>query len=78
VSERITLADICVAMTLLHLYQYILDPELRKPYQNVNRWFQTIINQPESIVVLGAFKLADKSLVYQPRKVVDVQVKVCI
>ncbi|XP_043283946.1 elongation factor 1-gamma [Venturia canescens] len=70
VGERLTLADISVAMTLLHLYQYVLEPKLRAPYQNVNRWFQTIVYQPESVAVIGNFKLADKTLEYDPKKVV--------
>lgn len=70
VGERVTLADISVAMTLLHLYQYVLEPKLRAPYQNVNRWFQTIVYQPESVAVIGNFKLADKTLEYDPKKVV--------
>ncbi|XP_011505224.1 PREDICTED: elongation factor 1-gamma [Ceratosolen solmsi marchali] len=73
VGERLTLADISVAMTLLYLYRYILEPNLRKPYQNVNRWFQTVINQPESIAVIGAFKLADKTIEYDPNKSVTTQ-----
>lgn len=76
VGERLTLADISVATTLLHLYQYVLEPSLRKPYQNVNRWFQTVIYQPESIKVIGTFKLADKTLEYDPKKFVDAQEKV--
>lgn len=72
------MADICVAMTLLHLYQYILEPELRKPYLNVNRWFQTVIYQPESIAVIGAFKLADKTIEYDPKKYAETQGKVSI
>ncbi|XP_008557385.1 elongation factor 1-gamma [Microplitis demolitor] len=68
VGERITLADISVAMTLLHLYQYVLEPKARQPYQNVNRWFQTIVNQPQAIAVIGNFKLADKALEYDPKK----------
>lgn len=75
VGERLTLADISVAMTLLHLYQYILEPNLRKPYQNVNRWFQTVIYQPESIAVIGAFKLAEKTLEYDPKKFAETQGK---
>lgn len=78
VGEQLTLADISVAMTLLHLYQYILDPNLRKPYQNVNRWFQTVIHQPESIAVIGLFKLAEKTLEYDPKKFAETQGKVCI
>ncbi|CAK9815139.1 Elongation factor 1-gamma [Anthophora plagiata] len=75
VGERLTLADISVAMTLLHLYQYILEPNLRKPYQNVNRWFQTIIYQPESMAVIGCFKLAEKTLEYDPKKFAETQGK---
>ncbi|XP_012264331.1 elongation factor 1-gamma [Athalia rosae] len=68
VGERLTLADISVAMTLLHLYQYVLEPSLRKSFQNVNRWFQTIIYQPESIKVIGNFKLADKTIAPKKEK----------
>ncbi|KAJ8684239.1 hypothetical protein QAD02_020031 [Eretmocerus hayati] len=75
VGERLTLADISVAMTLLSLYQYILEPSLRKPYQNVNRWFQTIVNQPQSIAVLGTFKMADKTLEFDPKKYAESQGK---
>ncbi|XP_015179926.1 PREDICTED: elongation factor 1-gamma [Polistes dominula] len=75
VGERITLADICLAMTLLHLYQYVLEPNLRKPYQNVNRWFQTVINQPESVAVIGAFKLAEKAIEFNPKKYAEMQGK---
>ncbi|XP_015115992.1 elongation factor 1-gamma [Diachasma alloeum] len=75
VGERITLADISVAMTLLHLYQYVLEPKLRQPYQNVNRWFQTIVNQPEAIKIIGTFKLADKTLEYDPKKFAQSQGK---
>ncbi|XP_058795494.1 elongation factor 1-gamma [Phymastichus coffea] len=75
VGERISLADISMAMTLLYLYQYILEPSLRKPYTNVNRWFQTIINQPQVIAVIGAFKLADKTLEYDPKKYSEAQGK---
>lgn len=71
VGERVTLADISVAMTLLHLYQYVLEPNLRKPYANVNRWFQTIINQPQSIAVLGSFELASKTIELDPTKMVS-------
>ncbi|XP_075232700.1 elongation factor 1-gamma [Lycorma delicatula] len=66
VGERITLADIGVACTLLHLYQYVLDPAFRQPFQNVNRWFKTMINQSQFKAVIGEFKLADKMAEPQP------------
>ncbi|CAB0003654.1 unnamed protein product [Nesidiocoris tenuis] len=34
--------------------------EFRKSYQNVNRWFTTIVNQPKVKNVLGTVKLCDK------------------
>merc|ERR1712244_176424 len=53
VGERISLADIAVACTMLNLFKYVLDPAFRKPYQNVVRWFTTIINQPNVKAVIG-------------------------
>ncbi|XP_054261229.1 elongation factor 1-gamma-like isoform X2 [Macrosteles quadrilineatus] len=73
VGERITLADICVCCTLLHLYQYVLDPSFRQPYQNVNRWFTTIINQPQVTAVIGSFKLCEKMAEFDAKKFADVQ-----
>merc|ERR1712071_490080 len=48
VGERLTLADIAVACTLLNLYKQVLDPSFRKPFLNVTRWFTTVINQPNA------------------------------
>jgi elongation factor 1-gamma len=62
VGERITLADIAVAVALLPLYQYVLEPSVRSPYTNVNRWFTTLVNQPQFKKVLGDVKLCDKAL----------------
>merc|ERR1712240_406610 len=43
VGERVTLADISVACTLLSLYKQVLDPAFRGSFTNVNRWFTTVI-----------------------------------
>lgn len=67
-GERVTLADICTACTLLNAYKLVLDPELRKPFQNVNRWFETIVNQPQVKAVLGEVKLADKPANFEQAK----------
>ncbi|XP_072391362.1 elongation factor 1-gamma [Diabrotica undecimpunctata] len=64
VGERITLADIVVACNLLNAYKYVLDPNFRKSFGNVNRWFNTLINQPQFKAVLGEVKLC--SAVAQP------------
>lgn len=73
VGERITLADIGVACTLLQLYQYVLDTSFRKPYQNANRWFTTVVNQPQFKAVIGEFKLCEKMTEFDPKKFADFQ-----
>ncbi|XP_001809758.2 elongation factor 1-gamma isoform X2 [Tribolium castaneum] len=60
VGERITLADIVVACNLSNLYKYAFDPDFRKPFVNVNRWFTTLINQPQFKAVLGQVQFLDK------------------
>jgi elongation factor 1-gamma len=69
VGERITLADICVACNLLLLYKLVLDPEFRKPYQNVNRWFTTLVHQPQFAAVIGKdFQLCEKMAQFDAKK----------
>jgi len=77
VGERITLADIVVSCTLLQLYQYVLEPSVRSPYTNVNRWFTTLINQKEFKNVLGDVKLCDKAITLDsaPKKVAETSAK---
>lgn len=60
VGERITLADIVVACNLLNLYRFAFDNEYKKPFINVNRWFTTLINQPQFKNVLGEIKFQEK------------------
>lgn len=60
VGEKITLADIAVAVSLLPLYQHVFEPALREPYGNVNRWFTTLVNQKEFSSVLGKVELCTK------------------
>ncbi|KAI1302352.1 Elongation factor 1-gamma [Halotydeus destructor] len=59
VGERITLADIVVACSLLPAYQFVLDPKARGDYANVNRWFTTLVNQAQFKAVLGEIHLCD-------------------
>lgn len=47
----------------------------RNPFQNVNRWFTTIINQPEVKSVIGNFKLCEKMAEFDAKKFADVQGK---
>ena len=36
-----------------------MDPSFRAPFANVNRWFLTIVNQPQFKKVLGEVKLCE-------------------
>lgn len=75
VGERITLADIVVFCSLLQLYQYVLDPTFRKPFANVNRWFNTILNQPQVKAVVKDFKLCEKEAQFDGKKYAEFQAK---
>ncbi|XP_071833687.1 elongation factor 1-gamma-like [Apostichopus japonicus] len=68
VGERATLADISVACNLLLLYKQVLDPAFRKPYGNVNRYFVTLVNQPQFKEVLGQVQLANKQAQFDAAK----------
>jgi len=60
VGERITIADIVVALSLIRLYEHVLDPGFRKQFQNTNRWYTTCLNQPQFKNVIGEAKLCQK------------------
>merc|ERR1712055_1019320 len=68
VGERVTLADIAVACTLLNLYKHVLDSAFRKPFLNVTRWFTTVINQPNAKAVIGSFTLCSKMAEFDSKK----------
>ncbi|CAB3397574.1 unnamed protein product [Caenorhabditis bovis] len=58
VGERLSLADISVALDLLPAFQHVLDDSARKQFVNVTRWFRTIVNQPPVHEVVGDVTLA--------------------
>lgn len=58
VGERLSLADVSVALDLLPAFQHVLDEAARKSFVNVTRWFRTIVNQPAVHEVLGDVTLA--------------------
>ncbi|CAL7939430.1 unnamed protein product [Xylocopa violacea] len=62
VGERISLADIAVFTALLPLYEHVLDPVQRKQYINLNRWFCTILNQPQVASVITKFEMCAKAV----------------
>merc|ERR1712223_2373397 len=52
VGERVTLAD----------------PAFRKPFGNVTRWFNTVVNQPNAKAVLGQVDLCTKMAEFDAKK----------
>lgn len=75
VGERITLADIVVFSSLLHMYQYVLEPSVRAAFGNVNRWFVTILNQPQVKAVVKNFSICETALAFDPKKFAEFQAK---
>merc|ERR1711935_44496 len=73
VGERITLADICVACNLFLLYQHVMEPAFREAFVNVNRWFITLVNQPQFKKVVGDFKLCEKMAQFDAEKFRELQ-----
>merc|ERR1712027_113034 len=68
VGERISLADIAVCCTLLSLYKQVMDPSFRGAYQNVNRWFTTVVNQPDAKKFAEFSGKGDKKKEEKPKK----------
>jgi elongation factor 1-gamma len=75
VGERISLADISVALDLLPAYQHVLEPSTRANLTNVNRWFQTVVNQPEVKAVVGDVRLCDQASQFDSDKFKELAAK---
>jgi len=58
-GERLSMADVSVALNLLSAFQHVLDSKARNSLVNVTRWFTTVINQKHVKEVVGEVKLAD-------------------
>jgi len=59
VGNSVTLADIVLGASLVQLYELVLDPSFRSEFVNTNRWFVTLVHQPEFSAVLGQVTLAE-------------------
>jgi len=55
-GERFSYADVSVALDLLPAYQFVLGDSARAGIKNINRWFQTVVNQPAVKDVIGEVK----------------------
>lgn len=45
VGERLTLADIALALSLKPVFENLLEESTRKELVNLTRWFNTVVNQ---------------------------------
>jgi len=75
VGERISLADISVCCNLLHLYKWVLEPAFRGSFTNVNRWFLTMINQPNVKSVIDSFPLCERMAQFDGKKFAEMHGK---
>ena len=66
VGERITLADITVAIHAQRAALVTFDAPLRAELKNLVRHFQTVINQPQFKGIIDHFDLVEKALQYTP------------
>merc|ERR1711862_525441 len=55
-------------MGMISLYKQVLDPSFRKPFGNVTRWFNTVVNQPNFKAVSGAVELCTKMAEFDAKK----------
>lgn len=62
VGEKITLADIVIASTLVYPIKFVCDKVYLKPFGNVLRWFNTCMNQSEFKAVIGEVTICKKEL----------------
>jgi elongation factor 1-gamma len=58
VGHQITIADIAVASALVEPYTDLFEPSIRKGFENVTRWFTTVINQKSFQTIVGKVDLA--------------------
>lgn len=71
VGERLTLADVSLAADLLLAYQHVADESFRTPFVNANRWFTTVVNQPNVRKCLGEVVLCVKAPEFCAKKHAD-------
>ena len=62
VGNRITVADLAIAVQLIPLYQLVLDAGFRKAMPNVTSWLESLIKLPEVVGRLGNVKFATKTV----------------
>ena len=76
VGDKITLADITVASALVYPMKLVMDPEYRKSFPCVTRWFTTCVNQPQFMAVVGTVELAKEEMTAEGAPAVPTKGKV--
>jgi elongation factor 1-gamma len=66
VGERITLADIAVAVYVLRALPLTIDAQVRSKVSHVIRHFETIVNQPQLKEIFGSYEYIEKAAQYVP------------
>lgn len=62
VSNRITVADVAIAVQLIPVYQTVLDAGFRKAMPNVAAWIENFIKLPEVVRRIGNVKFSAKAI----------------
>jgi len=57
VGHKVTLADIAIVSALVYPFKFCADAAYRAPFPNVMRWFDTCVNQPQFVAVIGTIVL---------------------
>jgi len=67
-TNRLSAADLSVALAIYPLFTRVFDTGFRKQYSNLVRWFETVVHQPKFHRVYGDTTLATKSTLPPPPK----------
>ena len=62
VGERVTVADIAIAVQFIPVFQTTLDGGFRKAMPNVSAWLEGLVKLPEFVSRIGNVKFAQKAL----------------
>lgn len=75
-DERISIGDIACASALYLPFKMILDLKARKSFQNVTRWYSTVINQPQFLKVFksdNVMELCEKAEIFDGKRYAEIQ-----
>lgn len=62
VSNRFTLADLCLCVMLMGPFAFALDPGFRKAHSNVSEWYARVTSQSCFMAVAGNVKMCEKAI----------------